>query len=128
MARTDSTKVATIVEVDTSIDLTAFIETANELVTEVCVPLGYTATRLELIERWLAAHFYRMRDPALAGEGAAGLSQNFQYSVGLNLSQTREGQQAMLLDTKGGLASLNKSTEDPATKPVRSIGWLGKEE
>lgn len=130
MPRTTDILVKGVIEVDVDIPLTPFIEVSNELVTEVCVPFTngdgsayYSATRLELIERWLAAHFYAIRDPRLSHESAGSVSASYQNRVDLGLDQTTYGQQAKLLDTKGGLASLDISTK----KGRRTIGvyWLG---
>jgi len=130
MARTTATNVKKIIEVDTSIiatdaDLDPFIDTANELVTELCTgsngpKLAYSATRLELIERWLTAHFYAIRDPRAKSEKAGSVGVTYQEKVDLNFSVTTYGQQAILLDTNGALARLNKG------KGVGiSILWLG---
>lgn len=124
MPRTTAESVAFIIELDEDIDLTSFILTANELVTEVCVPLGYSDTRLELIERWLSAHFYAIRDMRVSQEQAGPVSASYQHKVGLMLANTMYGQQAMLLDTQGGLASLSKSLEMGRKKPT--MFWLGK--
>ena len=63
MVRTTSSDVEGIIEVDASISLDPFIETANAFVTECCSSVStYDATRLELIERWLSAHMYTNRD------------------------------------------------------------------
>jgi hypothetical protein len=123
--RTTAALVKGIIEVDEDSipDLDPFILTANELVTECCGSAGYTATRLELIERWLAAHFVAIRDPRLASE-QAGVSARYQHKVGLILQVTTYGQQAMTLDTAGGLAALSKRAEEGKTKSV-GITWLG---
>lgn len=123
MPRTTSDAVAAIVEIDSDIDLSPFIETANAIVTDICAPLGYDDTRLELIERWLSAHFYRIRDQAIASEAAGSVSETFQYKIALDLKQTQYGQQAIALDTKGGLAAFNKRLELGTPKP--GITWLG---
>jgi hypothetical protein len=131
MARTDADLVATIIEVDEDIDLDAFITTANELVTEVCTgdkgpTPAYTDVRLELIERWLAAHAYAIREMIPASERAGPVATAYQYEVGLHLSNTMYGQQALTLDTNGGLASLSKSTEEGKLRTAGVI-WLGTE-
>lgn len=130
MARTDATNVKAIIEVDSTIivtdaDLTPFITTANELVTELCTgtqgpKTAYSATRLELIERWLAAHFYAIRDPRAKSEKAGSVSVNYQEKVDLNLSVTTYGQQAMMLDTNGALSRLNDGKGIAV-----SVLWLG---
>lgn len=123
MARTTSDLVADIIEVDVDIGLTPFISVANELVTEVCAAAGYTDERLELIERWLAAHFYTNRDPRPTREEAGPVSASYQSKLGLNLATSHYGQTAMVLDTAGGLAALNSLTP---TKTL-SVTWLGTE-
>lgn len=128
MARTTSELVGGIIEVDATISLTPFILVANELVTEKCTgtqgpTTAYSDERLEVIERWLAAHFYAIRDTRVASE-SAGVSASYQYKLGLNMSVTMYGQQAMLLDTNGQLAKLSKGMEDGKVfKP--SILWAG---
>ncbi len=126
MARTTADAVDDIVEVDSAIDLTPFITVANELVTECCasaVP-AYTDTRLELIERYLAAHFYVIRDPRASSE-SAGVSKSYlNPNVGMAIHGTKEGQQALLLDTAGGLAALSKRTEAGGSKSI-GVTWLG---
>jgi len=130
MARTNATNVKAIIEVDSSIvpadsDLDPFINTANELVTELCTgtqgpSTAYSVTRLELIERWLAAHFYAIRDPRAKSERAGSVGVSYQEKVDLNFAVTTYGQQAMMLDTNGALARLNKG------KGVGiQILWLG---
>lgn len=90
-------------------DLAPFIAVAEELVTEICAPAGYTSDRLCLIETWLAAHFVAIRDPRYLSEQIGAANATIQSGqMGMNLSLTTYGQQAMLMDTKGGLAWLDK--------------------
>lgn len=129
MARTDAASVGLIIEVDDSISLTPFIDTANELVTELCTGSkgpdpAYTDTRLELIERWLAAHFYAIRDMRRASEQADVVQESFQYRVDLGLDATMYGQQAKRLDTNGGLANMDEAI-DKGKKIKPSVSWLG---
>jgi hypothetical protein len=127
MARTTSTNVEKIIEVTAGVDLEPFIETASELVTEHCVSSTdpYTSTRLELIERWLAAHFYAIYEPRVASERAGPVGENKQYKLGLNLAVTTYGQQAMLLDTKGSLAALSAGVEQGKSRKA-VVTYLGK--
>lgn len=126
MARTTALLVGGLIDVDPDYDLTPFIDTANELVSEVCAPVTtYTTTRLELIERWLAAHFYAILDPRAISEGANFIIQRIESQVDLGFDVTRYGQQAMRLDTNGGLAKLNEDTKKGGKRKV-SIHWLGK--
>lgn len=125
--RTTSLAVSKIIEVDASVndgDITPFIETASALVDDVCVPLVYDDTRLELIERWLSAHFYAVRDARTKSEGVGSLSQSFEGQTAMGLAHTRYGQQAMMLDTKGGLAALNRLPEQ-ATRLKVGISYVG---
>jgi len=128
--RTTAELVGGIIEVDAAIDLAPFILTANELVTEKCdtAEADYSAERLELIERYLAAHFYTVRDPCAVSEHAGPVGATYQSQVGLFLSTSHYGQQAMLLDTNGGLAALNRDIARPRIKRTASVTWLGTEE
>lgn len=126
MARTTTEQVEEIIEVDDTItSLAPFIAMANELVTEVCAPLGYSDERLELIERWLSAHFYCSRDPRISYEVAGPTAATYQYKVGLFLANTSYGQMALSMDTRGGLAKLSKQMEEGKGKVTASISWLG---
>lgn len=127
MARTTARAVEKLIDVEEDDDLEPFITTANEIVTEVCEPAGYSDSRLELIERWLSAHFYAILRPERASEGISGaVNESAMHKVDLAFNQTRYGQQAMLLDTEGGLAELNKQTVDGETKRRVSFSWMGK--
>ena len=126
MPRTTSAAVTELIDIDGTVtSLTPYIETANALVTEVCAPVTtYDAARLELIERWLSAHFYAVYSARRTIEKARAVAEHFQSKVGLCLYVTHYGQQAALLDTAGGLAALNKATED-GTRRVIGITYLG---
>jgi len=89
--------------------------TANLLVDEELLGYGYSSARLAEIEKWLAAHFV-----ALTEERGSLLEEEIDdtvektanvYSAGL--SSTRYGQQAMIIDTGGKLASLSKAASKP---------------
>lgn len=126
MPRTTSELVGSIIEVDDTVgSLDPFIAMANELVTEVCVPSEYSDTRLELIERWLAAHFYCSRDPRVSYEVLGPLATTYQYKLGLFFANTSYGQMALTLDTKGGLAKLSKSMEEGKKITIAGISFLG---
>lgn len=124
MSRTTSELVQGIIDVGVGVDLTPFISAANRLVTKCCSEDDYDATELQEIETWLSAHFYALKDQQVSSEGAGGINQSFQYSIGLMLAQTKYGQTAMLLDTEGGLAALSKQMEQ-GRKRIVSIDWLG---
>ena len=124
--RTTDILVKEIIETDTSVSLSPFIAIANELVTEVCGE-AHAETRLTLIETWLTAHFYAIRDNRLASEDLnfMELGLKYQYKLGLNLQVTMYGQQVLIMDTSGGFANLNLSAENG--KVAKTIQWLGTE-
>lgn len=124
MPRTTEAAVQAIVETEDDISLTPFIEVANMLVTKKCLDSDYDDAQLELIERWLSAHFYAVRDLRRSSEKAGSVGESFQYKVDLNLAVTVYGQQAMVIDTDGNLAKLNKETGNGG--PMRaSVTWVG---
>lgn len=132
--RTTEEAVEGILDTYDGFSLTPFIDTAQELVEEVCasdeVDPAYSLVRLELIERWLAAHFYCIRDPRTTTDQIGQLQESYQSKVDLGFDVTHYGQQAMRLDTNGGLAVLNNSVKEtevtlPAGKPKTSVTWLG---
>lgn len=125
--RTTYAAVAKIAEIESSYDedsFEPFIEAANALVTEKCSTDDYDDTRLELIERWLSAHFYCIREMRAEMEKAGSVSEKKQSKVDLGFDVTHYGQMAMRFDTAGGLAKLNQEIKSGG---VSSIGftWLG---
>lgn len=124
MARTTDAAVQGIIDHDATISLTPFIEIANDLVTDLCTDSGYTAAKLELIERWLSAHFYHILDPQVVSEKAGPVGVNYQQKVDLGFNQTRYGQQAMRIDTAGNLAALDKRAKEGSLDPVQFF-WAG---
>lgn len=130
MPRTDVSQVGAVIELDDSIGVTPFINAANELVTEVCAvktnPDGspyYSDNRLAMIETWLAAHFYAQRDPRMSSVSPSGVSVRYQSQVDLGFNNTHYGQQALRLDTKGGLAALEARVKKGGGK--LGVFWLG---
>jgi hypothetical protein len=126
MARVTDADVEAIIQYDDSIDLTPFITVANQLVTELCSDSGYSDARLLEIERWLSAHFYHIDDQHVAMEKAGEVTASYQYKIDLAINQTKYGQMAMVLDTAGNLAQLNKRIVDGESASI-SIGWLGED-
>jgi len=131
--RTSKTNVEAIIELDPEVvpddaALLPFITIANELVTESCTgdnapSTAYTDERLELIERWLTAHFYTNRDPRAANEKIGPIGNAFQSKVDLGFDTSHYGQSAIRLDTNGGLAKLNNDMKKG--KPRVGMAWLG---
>ena len=125
--RTTSALIGAIIEVDDDIGLTPFIDIANELVTECCGDAGYGESRLKLIETWLAAHCYTIRDMRAESERAADTAEKKQSKVDLGFDTSHYGQMAMRLDTEGGLAALNKKSKEGGKVTV-GITWCGTPE
>lgn len=123
MIRTTAELVAGIIEVDGPINLGPFLLTASTLVDLVQDAGDLSSETLELIERWLSAHFYSVRDPRPTSEKAGPVGASYQSKVDLNLASSHYGQTAMVLDTTGTLKKLNK---DRLVKA--SVTWLGTEE
>jgi hypothetical protein len=122
--RTDEDDVRALLEVEDDVNVEQFMEVASELVEEICVPLGYSDTRLELIERWLSAHFVSVKHARLTSESAGGISESYWSSAGMCLDLTPYGQQVKLLDTLGGLAALDKDAKNGG-KGKASVTWMG---
>ena len=121
--RTTDAAVEGIIEVDASIPLTPFIETAASLVDDVAAASGAPgAARLELIERYLSAHFYTLRDPRPTAEKAGPVGVNYQSRVDLGLFTSHYGQMAISLDPTGTLKNASKG------KRAGGVTWLGIEE
>lgn len=124
MVRTTDALVKGIIEVDDDISLTPFIDIANELVTECCIAGEHSDSRLKLIETWLAAHCYTVRDMRAESEKAGPVSEKKQSKVDLGFDTSHYGQMAMRLDTEGGLAALNKKSKEGGGVTV-GVTWLG---
>lgn len=106
--------------------VTPYIQSASMLVDRLVVlaarlpsPITFTATELELIERWLAAHCYCQTDLLYQSKSTGGASASFQGQTAMHLESTRYGQMAMDLDYSGVLATINK-------RQVAQMYWLGK--
>lgn len=134
MPRTTDEQVRSIIDADEDAELTPFIETANELVTEKCAGVVnddqtpfYTSTRLELIERWLSAHFYSVFDKQVTFESEGKIQSSFENKVDLGLQNTSYGQQALRLDTAGGLAALDNLAKTIKRGKIKIL-WLGTDD
>lgn len=125
MSRTTAALVRGIIDAPTTDDLDPFIAIANELVTEKCADVeSYGTARLELIERWLSAHFYTVYSPRTTQEKAGSVGETYQSKVDLGLNSSHYGQTAMRLDTNGGLAALDASTKKGGKKTV-GVTYVG---
>lgn len=105
-------------------DLTPFMEAASSLVDDVisCAAnkgKSLSASKLELLERWLSAHFYQQSDKGYSSKSTAGASASFQGQTAMRLESTQYGQMAMVLDSSGCLFNINSNA-------VVQGFWLGK--
>lgn len=128
MARTQSVDVVAILGRDYATaqapSLDGYIATANAMVNRVaqCAidnedPLS--DVELELIERWLAAHYYCQSDKPYASKSTGGASASFHGQTAMRLESTLYGQTALGLDFSGCLDGLTKGN-------VATMTWLGK--
>lgn len=107
--RTDVTTVKLIIATTLSdAQITAFIGTANLVVTSNLADKGLSDATLTDIETWLSAHLLSMRDQRVIGRSIGDVSFQYQGQTGLGLDATIYGQQVKLLDSSGTLASLGK--------------------
>ena len=119
MARTTAAAVQALMlpgkEYDTANapSLTGFIDTATAIVDRVdaCATakdITLTSAELELIERWLAAHFYAQSDKPYASKNTQGAGASFHGQTGMHLESTLYGQTALTVDYSGCLAAIGK--------------------
>jgi hypothetical protein len=115
--------------------LNEYINAANNLVTLQCTnlppPTVLDTATLELIERYLSAHFYAVNNRRTAGAGVSGaVNVRFDpFKPDIALEATIFGQQAMLQDVSGNLAAYNNSLKTVKKNlPVQGFGfvWLGE--
>lgn len=132
MPRTTTELVAGLVNgVPADADLTPFIDTAHLVVNDNCAASGYSDAKLELLERWLAAHYVCIFDPRTKSADADGPKEAYEdIKVDLGFNVTKYGQQALRLDTAGSLAALNNALNKvtiplPVKAGVVSTRWLG---
>jgi len=103
--------VKTVVDVLATEVLDAYIATAETVVAAECLASGYPDATLELIHRWLSAHYYACNKRRSAAEAVSGgASQTLDpVAIDLRLNSTHYGQAAMTVDTAGNLAAYNNS-------------------
>ena len=114
-ARVEEDEVLAIMPDDTddSVDISAFITPATLLVDRVAAAAnaddsGVTMSDDELkeVERWLAAHFYAIREMLPSERKLGDAAEKFQGKTNMHLDATIYGQQAKALDATGELARL----------------------
>lgn len=102
-------------------DLQPYIDTATVIVDRVvtCATAKnytHTAAELELIERWLAAHYYTRMDPTYTSKSTAGASGSFTSPKD---DTERYRASAIELDASGCLKQI-------LSRNKASAAWLGK--
>jgi len=115
MARTTELAVQNILgtNYDGSTDVDPFIATATNIVDRLSAldtESVLSATTLELIERWLSAHFYTVMDPLKKSEGRGKSNASYNDRSYLDM--------AKMLDSSGNLGNLMSG------KSI-SVKWLG---
>lgn len=108
MARVTDAEVKTIL--DTTIDTTVFITSANLIVTEELGEESLSDDRLKQIELYLAAHFTCLRDPRASQEKMGDASVTYEGKTGMGLDRTSYGQMVRMLDSTGLLADSEMKT------------------
>ena len=129
MANTTASAVQTLLgdAYESSYAVTSFITVANTVVAKHCTDDDLTAAELEIIERYLAAHFYCVTHRRSTTEGGAGIpSETKQHVEDLGFDATEFGQMAKVLDWSGALASLDNAVKSGKRRSV-AISWAGKE-
>ena len=121
MARTSSAAVIAILisnkNYDGSTSLDSYIETATDVVTQVntCATtkgVTLTSTTLELIERWLSAHYYTIMDPLYKSKSTLKASGSF--------NDRSYADVAKQLDSSGCLTAILEGNNRA------QVVWLGK--
>lgn len=117
MARTTEEEVRLVLETDADIDLTLFIQAATALTDRIAAcaaerewPL--TSEELRIIESYLAAHFYSLKDPLYKSKRTERAEAEFLAD------KDQFWDAAVALDTSGCLDSFGK--------PKARVAWLGK--
>ena len=122
--RTTAAAVGLIIAVNADISLTPFIEVASAIVTKHCTDADFTAAELELVERWLSAHMYRMRELQVAEKHAAPVGQSFNSVLYTGFDNSTYGQMAMRIDWSGALSALNEQAKKGGLLTA-GVTWLG---
>ena len=131
MARTTSDLVKSILLQDydelEAPDLTPYIATANVIVTRVVACAlakdeALTDEEAELIERWLAAHYYVVSDQTYAAKATADASATFHGKTAMHIQSSRYGQSAIDIDASGCLAAIAAGTD----RKVAGGFWAGR--
>lgn len=127
MARTTAEKVRAVLNRDYDSrrepSLTPYIEAASALVDDAAAAdTSLSSSRLEKVERWLAAHFYKVSDKPYLEKWTGDAKAKYDGATGKYLEATLYGQTAVALDTSGYLAGLAQG----GLRRQAGTAWLGK--
>ncbi len=113
-----------LIDVDDTVDLTPFINAADQLIVNLCLKSGYSNDLLTTIETWLSAHFYTILDNQLQSIKAGAAAAVFMQKIDYGLKCSMYGQQAMRLDWKGNLAAMDNTIQ---IRRIIKVGgfWTG---
>lgn len=118
-ARATEAMVKKIIDTDlTDEQVTPFLAAANTMVTDLLLDENYSATTLQEIERWLAAHFVAVRDPQVTTEWIGDAKAQYEGKTGMGLSSTRYGQQVTVLEHHGILARVASGKRPAEVKTI----------
>jgi len=103
--------------------LLPYIKTATVVVDRVQTlaiarNMALSSSELEILETWLAAHFYTQMDPAYTNKSTDGASAGFMGQSGKGFEASRYGQQALRIDWSGSLEAIDK-------RKIAKGAWLG---
>jgi hypothetical protein len=113
-----------------NLDVTPYVAMASNLVDRVVVMANnkgmpysdpnpaIVGSPTEIIERWLAAHFYAVMDKPYMNKSTQGASAGYGGRLDMGLDFTQYGQQAQMADYSYSLTNINK-------KQRASGQWLG---
>jgi len=109
----------------TDAQLSPHILTAFTIINDqgIAADSGTTSTKLELIERWLAAHFATVFVREATREKAGPVAAEYEGNAkpGERLDSTRFGKNAIMLDDTGALAKLSDSKVKKQTASAKSL-------
>jgi len=89
--------------------VSGWIDIASSVVDDIAAEDNtLSSTRLEQIEKLLAAHYASAQDQRIASTSRETANVNYQGGTGMNLQGTKYGQQAIQLDPTGTLSTLGK--------------------
>lgn len=125
----DSSKVQTILNLDSSVNVSVFVDMAGSVVSHLlanCAAGQWDDLGASRIGNWLAAHFYAVVNPTeamITSQSANGASHSVAIGqAGKGFESTPYGKNALAMDTTGCLRQYDEETR---SKPVR-LFWGGK--